>query len=150
VHLSAGRLTVWVVAAVAIGVGAFLVGHAGAKGAKAASLQSAEGPHGVTVPKLTGVAPLPSMKAPPKPEHKQPADTATAGEEPSSEGETGSEYETYVPPEETGSTGEESSGSSGGGAESTPAPKAEVEPTHETTKPESSSGGGGGELEPQT
>jgi hypothetical protein len=140
VHLTSGRLAIWALAAVAVGVGAFLIGHAGASKAESPTVQSADGPHPVTVPKLTTVTPLPSMKRPPKP--KQPAgqETNTITEGPSGE-EVTSESETYATPyEETSPPSGTSGGSNGEAAAPSTGQESTQEPTHEATQPAPSGG----------
>jgi hypothetical protein len=138
VQLTTGRVAAWVVAALAIGVGAFFVGHSGASQSEAPSVQAADGPHPVTLPKLTAVAPLPTMERPPKP--KQPADHEAATEELSAGESIAEPYEPTV--EETASPTAESTGTSSEAA--APAQESTPEPTE--TAP---SGGGEEKLVPE-
>jgi hypothetical protein len=141
--VSPGRLATWLLAAAAIGVGAFLIGHGGG-GSQAPSMPGAEGARQMTLPGLTAVAPLPKMETPPRPQRQQIAEVEATSEEPSA-GETTTEFETYEEPvEETSSAPEESSGSNG--AESTATPTVE-EPAPEAT--ESAPSGGGEKLVPE-
>jgi hypothetical protein len=140
VRVTTGRLVAWVAIAAATGVGAFAVGHSDASGSESLSLEAAAGPHKVTVPDLSPVAPLPSMMSPPKPRHQE---EQISTEEPSL-GETASEYETYeAPAEEAATPSEESSGSGNEAA----APPAEEAATQEPT--ETGPSGGGEELVPE-
>lgn len=135
------RLAGWLAAAVAIGIGAFLVGQGGGSGSQSRSPTAADAPRQMTLPRLTGVAPLPSMKAPPHHRPKQ-AEAEPVTEE-STGGEEPAEVETYeAPVEETAPPAEESSGAS---TEATAPPPA-AEPSEPT---ESGPSGGGEELVPE-
>jgi hypothetical protein len=137
-RLTPARIAVWLLAAVAIGVGAFLIGHGGSSNAASPSPQAADGPSQMTLPGLTAVAPLPKMKAPPH--HKPKQGEAETTTEEVTTGETPSEVETYeTPVEEYAPSAEESSGSSG--AESAAPPAAEPTETSSEKEP-----GGGEEL----
>jgi hypothetical protein len=146
VHLTTGRIAAWVVAALAVGVGAFFVGDSSASNSEPSSVQAADGPHAMTLPKLTAVVPLPSMKKPP--EAKPTIDREAATEEAPATaevtaGESFSEVEIYEGPvEETSSAPEESTGSSGEAA----TPTAQ-EPAQEPT--EAAPSGGGEKLVPE-
>ena len=148
-ELTPTRIAIWLVAGVAIGAGAFLIGHAGSSQAESPSPRAADGPRRMALPGLTAVAPLPSMKA--SPHHKpKPTETeATVEAESVTEevggGEATSEYEGYEPQvEETVEPSAESSARSSGG-ESSPPPAATPE-AHETPTEKAPAGGGGEEL----
>jgi septal ring-binding cell division protein DamX len=136
VHLTPARIAIWLLAAVAIGFGAFLIGQGGSSHAESPSPQPADVPSQMTLPGLTAVAPLPKMKTPPH--HKpKPTETETANEE-TVTSDTPSEFETYEPVEEEAAPTEEGGGSS---STETAAPPA----TESTETPSEKAPSGGGE-----
>jgi hypothetical protein len=142
-QLTPARLALWLVAAITIGGGAFLLGQSGSSHAESPSPGTADEPRQMTLPGLTAVAPLPKMKTPPHHKPKQ-GETEPSTEEATTV-ETPSEVESYeTPVEEYAPSGEESSGSSG--AESVTPPAAE--PTEQPTEQEPT--GGGEELRGET
>ena len=141
-HLTVRRVAGFLVAAVAIGVGAYLLGHGGADQTAVATVPTTEGPQPMHLPQLTAVAPLPGMRKPPQPRH--PAEKEAGGESEEFVGEESASVESFpeetyeAPVEETGSSTAESSGPT---EEASSAP---TEASHESTEPSPSTGGGGG------
>jgi hypothetical protein len=132
-HLSPRAIALWAVIAVAVAVGAFLVGEGSGSEPSGQSAPAATGPQPIAVPQLGDVAALPAMRHPMRPA-RQVNESTESTEEPTTE--TEESYESYEPTVEEGpveSSGESSSGASEGSSEPVETPSTTSEPTHTET-----------------